>query len=154
MGLEPIFREGFEYECSIFAELSIDGNLAIVTKDRSSLFSHQQPFKISPTTGRKIKNWLETGVDNLEESQKLLNSLIKIINKINDIKDLAILWEEMKFQFKDLESDHLDLLIQTKDAKKEILSQPKKEKGSKVTPINKAKKKANASKNSKSQSAV
>lgn len=68
LGLEPVFREGFEFECSIFIELNIDGNLAIVTKDRSSLFRSQTPFQITEATGKKILDWLESGVNPNDES--------------------------------------------------------------------------------------
>ena len=56
VGMAPIFREGLEYEFSVFFELAQDHSAA-ATKDRTGLFDGQY-FVITPDTGAKIAGWL------------------------------------------------------------------------------------------------
>lgn len=56
VGLAPVFREGIEYEFTIFFELAQD-HVASATKDRTSVFDGRF-FTISPETGVEIFNWL------------------------------------------------------------------------------------------------
>ena len=56
VGMAPIFREGLEYEFSVFFELSQDHSAA-ATKDRTGLFDGQY-FVITPDTGARIAGWL------------------------------------------------------------------------------------------------
>ena len=56
VGMAPIFREGLEYEFSVFFELSQDHSAA-ATKDRTGLFDGQY-FIITPDTGARIAGWL------------------------------------------------------------------------------------------------
>lgn len=57
VGMAPVFREGFEYEMSVFFELSLD-HTASATKDRTGLFDGRF-FVISPETGKAVYQWLE-----------------------------------------------------------------------------------------------
>ena len=56
VGMAPIFREGLEYEFSVFFELAQDHSAA-ATKDRTGLFDGQY-FIITPEAGAKIAGWL------------------------------------------------------------------------------------------------
>ena len=60
VGMAPVFRDGIEYEVTVFFELSQD-HVASATKDRTGVFDGQF-FTINPDTGAKIRAWLE-GVD-------------------------------------------------------------------------------------------
>lgn len=62
VGLEPVFRDGIEYEFTTFFDMSIS-HLAVATKDRTNTFSHDNPFMPSPETGQKILRWLAGGVE-------------------------------------------------------------------------------------------
>lgn len=56
IGLAPIFRDGVEYECTVFFELAQD-HTANASKDRTTLFD-QQYFVITPDCGKKLWRWL------------------------------------------------------------------------------------------------
>lgn len=56
VGMAPVFREGFEYEMSVFFELAPD-HTASATKDRTGLFDGRF-FLVTPDTGREIYQWL------------------------------------------------------------------------------------------------
>lgn len=56
IGMAPVFREGFEYEMSVFFELAPD-HTASATKDRTGLFDGRF-FLVTPDTGREIYQWL------------------------------------------------------------------------------------------------
>lgn len=60
VGMAPIFRDGLEYEFSVFFELAQD-HTAAATKDRTGLFDGQY-FVITPETGAKIAGWLGSSV--------------------------------------------------------------------------------------------
>ena len=55
-GMESIFREGQDYEATIYFELD-QNHIAATSKDRTGLFD-QQYFTISPDTGATIYNWM------------------------------------------------------------------------------------------------
>ena len=56
VGMAPVFREGFEYEMSVFFELALDHS-ASATKDRTGLFDGRY-FIITPEIGTQIHKWL------------------------------------------------------------------------------------------------
>jgi hypothetical protein len=60
LGLEPIQRDGMEYEFTVFADMSVY-HIMTVTKDRTELFSINEPFKPGVDTGEKLLEWLESG---------------------------------------------------------------------------------------------
>lgn len=68
VGTKEVTREGFEYEVTINFELINDRHLTKASKDRSGLFMGKPEFIISESTGKTLKDWCETGVD--EERQK------------------------------------------------------------------------------------
>lgn len=65
VGMAPIFREGLEYEFSVFFELAQDHSVA-ATKDRTGLFDGQY-FVITPDIGAKIAGWLGDAEKNVLE---------------------------------------------------------------------------------------
>ena len=56
IGMAPVFRDGVEYEFTIFFELD-QSHAAAATKDRTGLFDGQY-FLIAPDTGARIHEWL------------------------------------------------------------------------------------------------
>ena len=56
IGMAPVFRDGVEYEFTIFFELD-QSHAAATTKDRTGLFDGQY-FLIAPDTGARIRDWL------------------------------------------------------------------------------------------------
>lgn len=62
IGLNPIQKDGMEYEFTTFFEIDNEHN-AFGSKDRTSLFD-QKYFVITPATGREIMKWLNGGTNN------------------------------------------------------------------------------------------
>jgi len=61
VGLAPIQRDGMEYEFTIMLDLSLN-HIATASKDRTGLFDGQY-FKPGIDTGKKLLEWLESGVE-------------------------------------------------------------------------------------------
>lgn len=68
-GMKEITREGWEYEVTLNLELDIKHN-ATASKDRTGLFMNADPFVPTVETGKKIKEWCESGVDVIPEPSK------------------------------------------------------------------------------------
>lgn len=62
VGLAPVQREGIDFEFTAVFDIDADHD-AKASKDRTGLFSHPLPFRITEDTGKKIKEWLESGKD-------------------------------------------------------------------------------------------
>jgi hypothetical protein len=60
VGMAPVQREGMEYEFTVMLDVDMQ-HIASASKDRTGLFDGQF-FKISKETGKKLLEWLETGV--------------------------------------------------------------------------------------------
>ena len=65
IGMAPVFRDGVEYEFTIFFELD-QSHAAAATKDRTGLFDGQY-FLIAPDTGIRIYEWLAGAKPNQSE---------------------------------------------------------------------------------------
>lgn len=61
VGLNPIQRDGLEYEFTVFLDLDYN-HTASATKDRTGLFDGLV-FKPGAETGARLLEWLETGVE-------------------------------------------------------------------------------------------
>lgn len=68
IGLAPIFRDGVEYECTVFFEVALDHTVS-ATKDRTMQFD-QQVFVITPDTGKKLYRWLNEGEPQRAHTEK------------------------------------------------------------------------------------
>lgn len=63
VGLKEIQREGFEYELTLNFNIDRDKHYAVASKDRTGIFSEMDPFIIDETTGHKLLEWSESGVE-------------------------------------------------------------------------------------------
>lgn len=61
IGLAPVQRDGMEYEMTVVLDIS-DNHYATATKDRTMLFDGWHD-RISMETGKKLADWLESGVE-------------------------------------------------------------------------------------------
>jgi hypothetical protein len=61
VGMAPIQRDGMEYEFTVFLDVS-PAHIASASKDRTNLFDGER-FKPSPEIGKRLLEWLESGVD-------------------------------------------------------------------------------------------
>lgn len=59
VGMAPVQRDGFEYECSVVFDIQMD-HCAQATKDRSGLFDGEY-FQITEDTGLLLREWLQKG---------------------------------------------------------------------------------------------
>ena len=73
VGLAPIQRDGMEYEFTVMLDLGLN-HVATASKDRTSLFDGQY-FKPGEDTGRKLLEWLETGVDPEKKRREVLEEV-------------------------------------------------------------------------------
>ncbi len=60
VGMKEIQREGFEYELTVSFEFDKEHQV-LASKDRTGLFGTDVPFVITAETGKKIKEWNESG---------------------------------------------------------------------------------------------
>lgn len=88
VGMAPIFKDGVEYEFTIFFELTHD-HLAVVSKDRTDLFANQPPFVPTQETGSIIRQWLESGLDITRQSHPEYYMLMAQIDELEQSKSIT-----------------------------------------------------------------
>lgn len=67
--MKDIQREGFEYELTVAFNIDRDGHLATASKDRTGLFIDNDPFLITPETGKAIVEWNNGAAENPEDAK-------------------------------------------------------------------------------------
>lgn len=75
VGTKEVTREGFEYELTMNLEIINDKHMVKASKDRTSLFMGQPEFIPSEETGKKIKEWCESGSDLPEPTKEQFDAL-------------------------------------------------------------------------------
>jgi hypothetical protein len=88
-GMEDQVRDGFDYEMTVAFELVSDRNMAKAAKDRTGLFAGEPEFVISVETGKRIKEWCESGAEPLPQDPPQLpllgdNPFIQAQNRIQN----------------------------------------------------------------------
>lgn len=68
-GAAPQQRDGLEYEFTAVLDLSVDGNIAIASKDRTRLF--HDPVVITEDVGKDLFTWLQSGESILQSPSKI-----------------------------------------------------------------------------------
>lgn len=66
VGMKEVTREGFEYELTVNFEFLNDNHIVKASKDRTSLFANKPEFVITPETGKLLKEWCDTGLNELQ----------------------------------------------------------------------------------------
>ncbi|MGB9810822.1 MAG: AAA family ATPase [Dictyoglomus turgidum] len=118
VGMNPIQRDGIEYEFTTFFELTAE-HLAKATKDRTGLFD-QEVFVPTVETGQRIREYLESGVDPKEEIKKELSSA-------SSLEELKSAWEKLAPQIARLSNQDRDELVELKNKLKENFTTKSKE---------------------------
>ena len=113
VGLAPVQRDGVEYEFTTVFDLSITHS-ASVSKDRTSLFDGQI-FQLSPEVGKKLKEWLENGID-IEERKNQRQELwerylVACDNQTKEAQD-AMWVVTGKTKFSDCSSEDIQALYE------------------------------------------
>ena len=96
--MKEIQRDGFEYDLSIVFTIDRDTHTAIASKDRSNLFESKDPFMIDEETGKKIREWCETGATNTEQ---LIKEAVARLANCNSVEDLTQLKEMLELNIVD-----------------------------------------------------
>lgn len=97
VGLKSTFRDGIEYEFTIVLDIDIKHN-ATSSKDRTNLFMGKPEFKITPETGKQIKDWCNTGIT-IEDIQLEIQAT-KSVEELNEIyKRYAYLYSHLQEDF-------------------------------------------------------
>lgn len=94
VGMEDQIRDGYDYEMTIAIDIINNNHLAVASKDRTGLFSGVPEFVISEKTGEVIKQWLDSGVDELTIAKDEMS-------KAESIDQLKEIWSK----YKDLQKD-------------------------------------------------
>jgi len=98
VGTAPEQRDGIEYEFTAVLDISLDGNIACATKDRTRLFS--APHKLTIDDGKRLITWLESGVEakpqpsEAEEIQSRLADHRAAIEASATIEELTAAWND------------------------------------------------------------
>ena len=88
VGLAPVQREGMDYEFTTVFDLGAK-HIVTVSKDRTSIFDGEI-FTLSELTGKKLKEWLDTGYDAHEQKRQQQILWQRYLNVFNqDAKQAA-----------------------------------------------------------------
>lgn len=86
-GLKEITRDGFEYELTVNFNIDEKQNCTC-SKDRTGLFMGKPFFTITEDTGRLIKQWCETGVDEVAELNAAITTATAALNAAKNLDQL------------------------------------------------------------------
>lgn len=73
VGLAPVFRDGLEYELTVFFDISQE-HIATASKDRTGLFDGQN-FKPSVETGKALIAWRDGGAEDKSKKEEFPQEL-------------------------------------------------------------------------------
>ena len=96
IGLAPVQREGLDYEFTVVFDMSVQDHIASTSKDRTSLFDGQF-FTPDETTGEKLLEWLNTGID----YAAIAAELEKGMKEAKTDAELEKFVEDNNYKFKD-----------------------------------------------------
>jgi len=91
LGMKSEQRDGVEYEFTTVLDIAHETHHAIASKDRTKLFSNSDPVILSEDTGKRLLEWLESGVNQHEEN---LKQFVADADKAPDMEALKPLFEE------------------------------------------------------------
>ena len=109
VGLAPVQRDGLEYEFTCVLDLSVEGHVATATKDRSGLFDGSH-FVPNAGTGEALRDWLNGGVDIVEQSRRLLERFSSHVAVIDSVPHLNSWWKANQGTIATLLPIHADML--------------------------------------------
>ena len=89
-GMAPEQRDGMEYEFTVVFDLNNDGNIAVASKDRTTLF--RDPLLLTEQTGRLLADWLDSGADTTRQAatdDSVASEIDRAISMLPDITERA-----------------------------------------------------------------
>ncbi|SFN42030.1 AAA domain-containing protein [Algoriella xinjiangensis] len=87
VGLKAVQRDGLDYEFTLVFDIDIK-HFAVSSKDRTGLFMGRPEFIINSSTGRRILEWCNSGVNDDSISEKDVLSKISICQSINELSKI------------------------------------------------------------------
>ncbi len=84
LGLEPVQRDGLEYEFTVFMDIDQNHN-AHASKDRTNLFKNEI-FVIGEKISERILNWLNEGKDDPEDIKRQIFELAQKLGISEDVE--------------------------------------------------------------------
>lgn len=97
LGLKSEQRDGTDYEFTVVLDITHDGHMAVSSKDRTKLFD--QPELISEETGRKLLQWLNSGMSPRERAEGMMIDFIASLQQASSLEDLksafGVAWREL-----------------------------------------------------------
>ncbi len=90
LGTKEVQRDGWEYDLTLNFEVNMS-HLSIASKDRTRVFSDGIPFTISEETGRKIREWCESGSETAS-AETLLEQAQQEINDCTTVAELGAVY--------------------------------------------------------------
>jgi hypothetical protein len=125
LGLAPVQRDGMDYEFTVVFDLLSDSHIAVVTKDRTGLFANQpEQFQPSETTGKKLLQWLESGLDLEEYSSKQLEVFKDQLDQSKSLQSMKDWWHQNQSTIDQLLPEHIQEVKSCWISKKETLVEP------------------------------
>lgn len=93
-GLREVTRDGFEYELTVNFNLDEKHNCT-ASKDRTGLFMDQPFFTITEDTGKKIREWCDTGVEVKQQTaeEKAIEEACITLQLSTTIEELVSNWK-------------------------------------------------------------
>lgn len=121
IGLSPVQRDGLEYEFTMFMDMNQD-HMAHVMKDRTRLYD-QQYVKPTQDMGKKLVEWLNSGVDEREQFVNVkLDPILDSIRNATDKNTLRDIYSNAYRLYADKFPQEFQLITAVKDSMKDHLS--------------------------------
>jgi hypothetical protein len=125
-GTAPEQRDGIEYEFTAVLDLSLDGNLACATKDRTRLFS--DPRRLDESDGQRLIEWLNSGDDapapEVEDVAAKVADHQAAIEAASSSDELMLAWNDAIAWAKSTKNGAVvQSITKAKDARKQQLSE-------------------------------
>jgi len=114
IGLQPVQREGLDFEFTVVLDISQEKHVASASKDRTSLFDGS-PFIPNEDTGKTLISWLEDGIDPDEAMVKEASDLISACTTVTGLRGV---WqcEGKRWQSRPTAFAQISKLVAAKDA--------------------------------------
>jgi hypothetical protein len=121
LGMKAEQRDGTEYEFTVVLDLEHERHIAVKSKDRTQLFS--EPHRISTDTGKRLRDWLELGIE-LPPEVKLIDKHLQAIRNSASMEELKTAIQLTNLDKNKLSDADKALIAAAKDARKSELNGP------------------------------
>lgn len=123
IGTAPIQKEGMEYEFTLVLDVSVEGNVATASKDRTRLW-HQRNEVITTAHGAELREWLESGAPVVDADQQTADALLADLAACQSVNECRV-WlpsARQALNLKPGDALYIDLTARAKARADEILA--------------------------------